>query len=341
MNPLRPLYRVSALLVLVLGVASCVTDRQVIAQANDTHASLAPAVMSDADINNYLQGIGDRIIESAKQHDIDRSGGKGEKGESRDWMFSKDMQFHLVNSKTLNAFTTGGEHMYIYSELFDTCRSEDELAAVMAHEYAHVYARHVHKGMQRQYLIVGGSAAIGIAAHELAGDKNANEVGQLAGSGALMLGQFLSMGYTRDDEAEADKLGFEFYARAGWDPERFGDFFQQLIDKGMDTTPESLSDHPTLASRVEAARKRAANLPPEAAQWRRPPVADVAGYARKKEHVAQVSARSPSDADLKTAQTLLAAIPSCVLPVDAPEQKVAQQKVAVALESLGNRPARQ
>ena len=51
--------------------------------------------------------------------------------EDRDWMFSKKMEFHFVNSKTLNAFTTGGEHMYIYNELFKQCKSEDELAAVM------------------------------------------------------------------------------------------------------------------------------------------------------------------------------------------------------------------
>jgi len=48
----------------------------------------------------------------------------------------KDLQVHLVNSKTLNAFTTGGNHMYIYNQLFQEARSEDELAGVMSHEYA-------------------------------------------------------------------------------------------------------------------------------------------------------------------------------------------------------------
>ncbi len=332
MNVLRRLSRVSISLALLLGAASCVSDRQVIAQANEQHMSLSPAVMANPDLDRYLQAMGDRIIDAAKEYDTQHVE-KG--GESRDWMFSKDMQFHLVNSETLNAFTTGGEHMYIYSELLETCRSEDELAAVMAHEYAHVYARHVHNGIQRQYLIVAGSAAVGIAAHEVAGGEHADEVGYLAGAGAMMLGQFLSMGYTRDDEAEADELGFVFYTRAGWDPEHFGDFFQQLIDKGMDTTPEHLSDHPTLASRVEAAKKRAARLPPEAADWRREPVADLAGYAAKKDLVTQVSASSPSDKDIQSAQTLLSAVPSCLLPVDAPEQKAAQHKIELALDSLG------
>ncbi len=331
MNVLRPISRVSIALALILGAASCVSDRQVIAQANEQHMSLSPAVMANPDLDRYLQDIGDRIIDAAKEYDTQHVE-KG--GESRDWMFSKDMQFHLVNSKTLNAFTTGGEHMYIYSELFETCRSEDELAAVMAHEYAHVYGRHVHKGIQRQYLIVAGSAAVGIAAGEMA-EKNSAEIGTLAGAGAMMLGQFLSMGYTRSDEANADELGFVFYTRAGWDPDRFGDFFQQLADKGLDTTPEQLSDHPTLASRVAAAKKRAANLPPGAGEWRREPVADLAGYGAKKELVAQVSASSPSDADIQSAQTLLSAVPSCVLPVDAPEQKAAQNKLELALGAIG------
>ena len=46
------------------------------------------------------------------------------------------------------------------------------------------------------------------------------------------------MGYTRGDEAQADELGFAFYTRAGWDPNHFADFFQQMIDLGYDKTPE-------------------------------------------------------------------------------------------------------
>ena len=65
------------------------------------------------------------FVEKSLQEKIEAS------GESRDWMFSKDVRFHFVNSKTLNAFTTGGEHMYIYSELFRTAQTEDD-GTVMA-----------------------------------------------------------------------------------------------------------------------------------------------------------------------------------------------------------------
>lgn len=317
---------------------ACVSDRQVISQANDAHRELDAAVLRDAQLADYLQSVGDRILAAAREYDEAGGGSKSKRDEDNAWMFSKDMQFHLVNSKTLNAFTTGGEHMYIYSELFQQCKSEDELAAVMAHEYAHVYARHVHKGMQRQYIVAGGTVAAGLAADQIGGDEHGSTYAQLAATGAGVLGQFLSMGYTRDDEAEADALGFTFYTRAGWDPDQFAGFFQQMIDKGMDTTPEYMSDHPTLKSRVDAAKKRAASLPPEASQWRRAPVADATLFASTKDQLAQASKRAPSTEDVMAAQTLLAAVPSCLLPVDQPEQKQAQAAVARELQSRGAKP---
>src|SRR5690349_23266192 len=113
------------------------------------------------------------------------------------------------------------------------------------------------------------------------------------------------MGFTRDDEAEADKFGFQFYSRAGWDPARFGDFFQQLIDKGYDKTPEIESDHPSLSSRVKAAKEHAAALPSDAASWRKAPIADAATFASLKARAAEIGARTKTSEQLAKAQTLL------------------------------------
>src|SRR5262245_42347795 len=112
------------LLVLLPGLlVGCASDRQVMAQADQVHTTLKPAVITDPELSNYIQQVGDRIIEVAKERNAQRADSKGE---DNAWMFSKDMKFHFVNSKTLNAFTTGGEHMYIYTELFEQCKSEDE-----------------------------------------------------------------------------------------------------------------------------------------------------------------------------------------------------------------------
>src|SRR5439155_9553533 len=143
---------------------------QVLAQASNVHNQLEPAVIEDPQLAGYLQQVGDRILGPAKELDRQGFGPKTHKTEKTDWMFGQDMKFHFVNSKTLNAFTTGGNHMYIYNQLFQECQSEDELAAVMAHEYGHVYARHVAKGIDRQYAALAAAAALGGAGY-VAGGK--------------------------------------------------------------------------------------------------------------------------------------------------------------------------
>ncbi|MEO6708545.1 MAG: M48 family metalloprotease [Planctomycetota bacterium] len=327
-----------AVVTLAFAGAGCATDRQVIAQASDTHNQLEPAVLSDSDLAGYIQTMGRRVVDAARDLDAKGFGPKSHRKEDDAWMFSDQMAFHFVNSETLNAFTTGGTHMYIYTKLLTTCSSEDELAAVVAHEYGHVYARHVHKGMNRQYLALGGGAAAGIGAYLLGGKEHGAEYGPMAAGLGLAAGQFVNMGYTRDDEAEADKLGFQFYAHAGWDPDRFGDFFQRMIDMGLDTQSEMMSDHPSLSSRVEDAKKHAAGLPPEARTWRKAPVADAARFHALQARAEKLAKTMPSDKSLEAAKLLLAAVPSCLLPQDPPEQKAAQQRLRQALEMASAKP---
>lgn len=308
--------------VLVFGSA-CASDSKVRAQASDYHKELEPAILTDPQLSGYLASIGDRIVATAKEMHAQKYGPKSHFKDDADWMFTT-AEFNLVNSDTLNAFTTGGDHSYIYSQLMRECRNEDELAAVMAHEYGHVYARHVHKGMDRQMATMGGTLLLGAAGYAAGGEKHGKEYAVYGAGLGMVAGNFLGMGFTRADEAEADELGFDFYVRAGWDPQHFSGFFQQLIEKGHDTTPEVMSDHPKLSSRVAAAKERAAKLPPEAKDWRKPPVADASKFAALKARAESVGKTMPNDQSLARAKLLLAAVPSCLLPQDAPEQKEAQ-----------------
>jgi predicted Zn-dependent protease len=320
--------------------AGCASDSQVRAQADETHAQLEPAVIKDAELSQYLQHLGERVAATAAELDKEHVGPKSHFKEDNSWMFSTD-EFHLVNSEQLNAFTTGGSHMYVYAQLMQTCRSEDELAAVVSHEFAHVYSRHVHKGMNRQLWTVGGAAALGAAGYAAGGKEHGTEYATYGLALGMVAGNFIGLGYTRDDEAEADKYGFDFYVRAGWDPAHFGDFFQALIDKGYDKTPEFQSDHPSLSSRVQAAHVRAQQLPAEAAGWRKPPIADPARFEALKLRAAQVAKTTKKDTELGKAQLLLRSVPSCLLPVDTAEQKDAQEQLkaaAVAAQNQGAKP---
>jgi predicted Zn-dependent protease len=337
MNILHKLWRYAMTVMLgasVLLAGGCASDRSVISQANQFHSGIEPAVMEDEQLSSYLQSVGDRIIDAARELDQQHYGPEAHRNEDSAWMFSKDMQFHFVNSKTLNAFTTGGEHMYIYNELFQQAKSEDELAAVMAHEFAHVYGRHVQKGMNRQMYTLGAAALAGGGAYLAGGEEHGTEYAGYAASAALVGGQLFGMGFTRKDEAEADQLGFDFYVRAGWDPDKFPDFFRTMIDKGYDTESDFLSDHPTLKSRVEAAEARADELPANATEWRRKPVADEKEFEALQKRARKLGKKMPNDQSLSGAQELLAAMPrSCLTPLEPEDQKKAQARILKRVEA--------
>jgi predicted Zn-dependent protease len=326
-RPVRRLLIVPLLALVPLIGTGCANDKQIIGQANQFHSGLEQAVIHDPQLAGYLQKVGDRVIAAAAELDRQGYGPEAARKEDNKWMFTGGMQFHFVNSPTLNAFTTGGNHMYIYTGLFQNSETEDELAAVMAHEFAHVYGRHVHKGMNRQMMTMAAAATAGAAGYA-AGGKNRETTAGAAAGVAAMAGQFFGQSFTRADETEADKMGFAFYTRAGWDPNKFDDFFQKMIDKGMDKTPEMMSDHPSLANRVAASKERVQRLPPEAKRWLQPPVADGPAFRQLQQRAVAVGKTMPTSESLANAQQLLQAMPrSCLTPRDQealPDQREAQ-----------------
>ncbi len=323
----------TCLVLLCLFMTGCATDQGVISQAAQANTQLQPAVITDSELSQYIQSIGNRVIEAAKYDDSQGFAPPSHMKTDASWMFSKNMQFHLVNSKTVNAFTTGGEHMYVYNALFQMCTNEDELAAVMAHEFAHVYCRHIQQGMNRQYGQLGVAGVAAAAGYVAGGKDNGSTYAAAAGGGALAVTQFVGMGFTRHDEAQADEYGFSFYSYAGWDPKLFGQFFQAMIDAGYDKTPTYMSDHPMLKDRVVAANQRASTwIAKYNDKYRKPEIADASRFAQLKAKAAQIAASTPSDADTQKAQGLLASFSSCVAPTDdQPEQVAVRKRLDAAL----------
>src|SRR5688500_5932979 len=83
--------------------AGCASDRQVVRQAEDTHSQLEPTVVEDAQLREYLETMGQRIVDSAKALSAEGYGPKSHFEEDNAWMFT-DVRFHFVNSDQLNAF---------------------------------------------------------------------------------------------------------------------------------------------------------------------------------------------------------------------------------------------
>jgi predicted Zn-dependent protease len=337
----------SAFLLLAGGALNigCANDKAVIQQANQFHTGLEKAVMNEPTLDRYINDVGQRIVVTAKKLDESGYHPKSKSDEKNDWMFSNQMKFYFVNSKTLNAFTTGGEKMYIYNELFQRADTEDELAAVMAHEYGHVFGRHIQGGMNRQVASMLGAGAIAAAGYVAGGKEKGAEYAQYgAGAGTLLAG-VVNAGFSRKDEAEADKLGFDFYVRSGYDPDKFGDFFRKMAkieQQNGGGGPEFLADHPSLASRVKFAEEQAREWKQKHPDWRermREQVAPGNQFRQLQARARQVGANMPDDKSLGTAQTLLGALPrSCLNPdtPQTPDVKAAQQRLKQDLEAQPN-----
>lgn len=312
------------------GCAPSHNDPAVISQANQFNTAIAPAEMKNATLDQYFQALGARIVAAAQQADRMKIGPKSHFQGDASWMF-QNIRFYLVSSKTLNAFTTGGHDVYIYNELFQLCQNESQLAAVMSHEFAHIYCRHVQKGMTTQTALAVFATAVGAGGSALGGTKNGSQYAQLASTGAGAVAQFASMGFTRSDEAQADQYGQIFYTIAGWDPAHFGDFFRVMKAKVGDVTTDLTSDHPSLTSRYEIADKRAPALERRRPSPPPPPVASPEQFKREQQLAMQVAASTPEDTKVLNTKKLLQALPrSCWIPTQQPDQLAAQQQLIEA-----------
>ena len=165
-------------------------------------------------------------------------------------------EFHVVDDATPNAFALPGGFIYITRGMLNLMTSEAELAGVVGHEIGHVTARHSVNQVSKQQLAQLGLGLGGIFFPEV------RPFGSLLGAGLELL--FLK--YSRDDEREADELGFEYMRKQGYDVSEFDDVFaalQRVGEESRSALPGFLATHPAPAERVERAQARAAAVGPQ------------------------------------------------------------------------------
>ena len=180
--------------------------------------------------------------------------------------------FFLLRERQINAFATLGGYVGMNAGLVLAADREDEVAGVLAHEISHVTQQHVLRGAEKAQreslpILLATLGAI-VAAQQVGGNASGD-----ATSAALMTGlgvlQQRQINYTRDNEAEADRIGIRTLAHAGYDPEAMADFFQTLqsvvrMNQGDEraAVPGYLQTHPLTLARISEARERAAKLEP-------------------------------------------------------------------------------
>lgn len=195
-------------------------------------------MLHDREVTRYVDRLGARLAENAPGYDY-------------------PYQFDVVNVADLNAFALPGGFMYVNRGLIGAMGSESALAAVLAHEIAHVALRHGTNQASKAYL---GDAGLSLLTGLIGGRSASDIVGAVGGFGLNSL--FLK--FSREDEREADIVGTQILARAGYHPDALAQAFrtiQRVADgSGGGGIPTFLSSHPPYDERLEIVRAEADRL---------------------------------------------------------------------------------
>ena len=175
--------------------------------------------------------------------------------------------FFMMRDRQINAFATLGGYIGMNAGLVLTADREDEVAAVLSHEIAHVTQQHVLRGVERAQrdqipILLGMLGAIVLA--QAAGGSSSGDASQAAIASAMGLMQQRQIDYTRSNESEADRVGIRTLSRAGYDIDAMAGFFAKLQQatrvargSGRETVPDYLQTHPVTTTRISEARQRA------------------------------------------------------------------------------------
>lgn len=186
---------------------------------NDQLASQEFRLVSDANIRNYVNEIGQRLAPFSSRPNI-------------------PYVFQVVESDQVNAFATMGGYVYVTTGLMETADNEAELASVIGHEIGHIAGRHAVEQMREAAIASGLVSAAGL-------DRNS----------AVNLGVELAIRrpHSRQAEFEADQLGLATLTRTGYAPGAMVDFMQKLTGRG--SIPTFLNTHPATNDRITALQR--------------------------------------------------------------------------------------
>ncbi len=158
------------------------------------------------------------------------------------------LHFYVVKENIINAFAAPGGHVFVFSDLVLMLDDVDELACILAHELGHVSARHLAARIERSKRI-GMATMAGILAGILVGGKAA---GALV-TGSIAAGAQAELGYSREDERQADQIGFKLADISGFDPGGMVRVLKKIQREhwyGGEATPPYLQTHPGATERM-------------------------------------------------------------------------------------------
>ena len=175
-----------------------------------------------------VERIGERVVAAASNRLEDRG------FDSLDW------EFHVVEDDQINAFVLPAGKIVFYTGMLELAADDDEVAAVMGHEVAHVVARHAGERMSQNVLIQTG---LGAAAAALSEPQSPRGQATMAALGlGVQVG--VQLPFSRRHESEADEIGLFLMAEAGYDPRAAVSFWERMEEATANGPPAFLSTHP-------------------------------------------------------------------------------------------------
>jgi len=169
-------------------------------------------------------------------------------------------EVNVEHNDELNAYCMPGGKIMVYTGLMDKLKAtDDELAAVIGHEIAHALREHGRERMSQAYVQQFGLQALGAVLSSSTGAVVGNASMQAANMGSQL---FFALPNGREQEREADKIGLELAARAGYNPDAAVTLWQKMEAQAGATPPEFLSTHPASASRIAELRALAPKVRP-------------------------------------------------------------------------------
>jgi beta-barrel assembly-enhancing protease len=197
-------------------------------------------MLNDERVDDYVEGIGRRLVTAIPP-------------EFRHSEFR--YTFDVVNQKEINAFALPGGPMFLNRGMIEAAKTEAEVAGVMAHEISHVALRHGTAQATK-----GEKFQIGAIAGQVLGAIVGGAAGSIISQGSQFgLGAYF-LKYGREYETQADILGAQMMARAGYDPRHMANMFRTIESQGGSGGPEWLSSHPNPGNRYNAINREAQML---------------------------------------------------------------------------------
>jgi predicted Zn-dependent protease len=166
-------------------------------------------------------------------------------------------EVRVFESGDVNAFALPGRKIGVYTGLLQVAKSQDQLAAVIGHEVGHVLARHGNERVSQQAAVQAGAAAVSAV---VAASDMSSTTGQMVMAGLGMGAQYgVLLPYSRTHETEADTIGIDLMARAGFDPRQSVELWRNMAALGGESPPELASTHPSNESRIANLEKHLAD----------------------------------------------------------------------------------